>query len=280
MNAVKQSLTYREEMFAGSGNVALFARSWRPEGQVRGVVVVVHGFMAHSGMYQWTAERFVALGLAVYAFDLRGHGRSEGDRFWVDDFADYVEDLGRFVALARSREPGAPTYVLGHSAGGIVASLYAVDHRAGLAGLISESLAFELPAPDFALAIMKGLDHVAPHLHVLSLNPEHFSRDPAFVEAMKKDPLVNHLPGPTHTLAALVRADARLRKSFPAISLPVLILHGLADKAAKPQGSQLFFDTVGSHDKTLKLYDGAFHDLLNDVDKERVMADITEWIRT
>jgi acylglycerol lipase len=278
MNAVKQSLAYREEMFPGSGNVSLFARSWRPPGPVRGVVVIVHGFMAHSGMYQWTAERLVALGLAVYAFDLRGHGRSEGDRYWVDDFADYVGDLERFVGLARSREVGAPTYVLGHSAGGVVASLYAVDHQAELAGLISESFAFDLPAPDFALAVMKGLDHIAPHLHVLSLKPEDFSRDPGFVEAMRKDPLVNHMPGPTHTLAALARADAKLRKSFPALSLPVLILHGLADKAAKPHGSQIFFDTVGSKDKTLKLYEGAFHDLLNDVDKERVMGDVTEWL--
>ncbi len=278
MNALKQSLIYREEMFPGSGNVPLFARSWRPAGPVRGVVVIVHGFMAHSGMYQWTAERLLALGMAVYAFDLRGHGRSEGERFWVEDFADYVGDLGRFVDLARAREPGAPTYVLGHSAGGIVASLYAVDHQAGLAGLISESFAFELPAPDFALAIMKGLDHIAPHLHVLSLKPEQFSRDLGFVEAMRKDPLVNHMPGPTRTLAALARADASLRKGFAAISLPVLILHGLADRAAKPHGSQIFFDAVGSQDKTLKLYAGAFHDLLNDVDKGRVMADITEWI--
>jgi acylglycerol lipase len=278
MNTVKQSLAYREEMFPGSGDVPLFARSWRPEGPVRGVVVIVHGFMAHSGMYQWTAERLVALGLAVYAFDLRGHGRSEGARYWVDDFTDYVGDLERFVALVRAREPGAPTYVLGHSAGGVVAALYAVDHQAELAGLISESFAFELPAPDFALAIMKGLDHIAPHLHVLSLKPEDFSRDRGFVEAMRRDLLVNHMPGPTHTLAALARADSSLRKSFPAIALPVLILHGLADKAAKPHGSQIFFDDVGSTDKTLKLYEGAFHDLLNDVDKERVMDDITAWL--
>jgi acylglycerol lipase len=220
----------------------------------------------------------MAHGLSVYAFDLRGHGRSEGERFWVDDFADYVGDLERFVALARAREPGAPTYVLGHSAGGIVASLYAVDHQAELAGLISESFAFDLPAPDFALAIMKGLDHIAPHLCVLKLKPEDFSRDAGFVEAMRKDPLVNHMPGPTHTLAALARADSRLRKSFSAISLPVLILHGLADKAAKPRGSQIFFDAAGSPDKTLKLYEGAFHDLLNDVDRERVMDDISAWI--
>ncbi len=134
MNAVKKALTYREEMFPGFGNVPLFACSAarRPIG---GVVVIVHGFMAHSGMYRWTAERLVALGLAVYAFDLRGMWSNGGrNASGSTDFSDYVGDLERFVGLVRAREPGAPTYLLGHSAGGIVASLYAVDHQAELAG--------------------------------------------------------------------------------------------------------------------------------------------------
>src|SRR5439155_4946846 len=83
---------------------------------------------------------------------------------------------------------------------------------------------------------------------------------------------------PTQTVAAMVRADERLKKEFPLITLPVLILHGTLDKATKPSGSQFFYDTAGSRDKTLKLYDGHFHDLLNDIDKEVVMADITRWI--
>ena len=95
---------------------------------------------------------------------------------------------------------------------------------------------------------------------------------------MNADPLIAHEVQPTQTLAALVHADERLKKEFPLITLPVLILHGTGDKAAKASGSQLFYDTAGSTDKTLKLYEGAYHDLLNDVDKEKVMADIRSWI--
>ena len=95
---------------------------------------------------------------------------------------------------------------------------------------------------------------------------------------MLNDPLIAHEVQPTRTVAQLVLADERLKREFPLITLPVLILHGTADKVTKPAGSQLFYDTVGSKDKTLKLYDKHFHDLLNDIDKERVMSDIKQWI--
>lgn len=267
-----------EEMFEGSGGLQLFARTWRPAEQPRGVVVIAHGFKSHSGLYGWVADKLVQRNLAVYALDLRGHGKSEGERYYVDKFSDYVADLGKFIAIAKAREPGLPVFLLGHSAGGVVGCTYALDHQQDIAGLVCESFAFEVPAPDFALAVIKGLAHVAPHAHVLKLKDEDFSRDPKFVETMKHDPLVIHTPGPTNTLAEMVRADARLKAEFSKITLPVLILHGTADKAAKSSGSQHFFDAAGSKDKTLKLYEGHFHDLLNDVGKEVVMADITEWI--
>jgi alpha-beta hydrolase superfamily lysophospholipase len=169
-------------------------------------------------------------------------------------------------------------FMLGHSAGGVVACTYALDHQAELAGLICESFAFQVPAPDFALAVLKGLSHIAPHAHVLPLKNEDFSRDPKVVAAMNADPLIAHETQPTQTVAAMVRADERLKKEFPLITLPVLILHGTADKATRPSGSQAFYDAAGSTDKSLKLYEGAFHDLLNDTDKETVMADITRWV--
>ena len=147
-----------------------------------------------------------------------------------------------------------------------------------LTGLISESFAHEIPAPDFALAVFKGLGHIAPHAHILHLKNEIFTRDPKAVETMEADPLIAHETQPTKTLAEMVRADERLKREFSSMTLPVLILHGTADQATKPSGSQHFYDKVGSHDKTLKLYDGHFHDLLNDLDKEIVMADIKNWI--
>jgi acylglycerol lipase len=276
--AERRKANMSEETFKGVADYNIFLRSWRPAGKARGVVAIVHGFNAHSGQYEWVASQFVARGLAVYALDLRGRGKSDGERFYVQSFADYVSDVATFVTLAKSRERGLPVFLLGHSAGGVVACTYALEHQAELAGLICESFAHQVPAPDFALAVLKGLSHVAPHAHVLRLKNEDFSRDPAVVEAMNHDPLIADESQPTQTVAAMVRADERLKKEFPQITLPVFILHGTLDKATKPSGSQLFYDTTGSADKTLKLYEGYYHDLLHDLGKEVVLSDIQAWI--
>jgi alpha-beta hydrolase superfamily lysophospholipase len=267
-----------EERLEGAGGLKISVRSWQPDGPARAVVVIVPGFNSHSGYYGWVAGQFAASGLAVYAVDLRGRGKSDGERFYVEKFADYVSDVATLVTLAKSREPGLPVFLLGHSAGGVVSCVYTLEHQAELAGLICESFAHQVPAPDFALAVLKGLSHVAPHAHVLRLKNEDFSRDPGVVQAMNDDPLIAHEVQPTQTVAEMVRADERLKKEFPLITLPVLILHGTLDKATKPSGSQLFYEKASSRDKTLKLYEGHFHDLLNDLDKEVVMADVKSWI--
>lgn len=267
-----------EDRFDGAGDLRIFFRVWRPEGAPRGVVAICHGVNSHSGQYFWAAEQLTAKGFVVYALDLRGRGLSDGERFFVRDVAEYVGDLAELISIAKDREPGLPVFLLGHSAGGVVSCTYALGYQAELAGLVCESFAFEVPAPDFALAAIKGISHLAPHAHVLKLHNDDFSRDAAWVKSMNEDPLIAHEVQPTSTVAALVRADERLKKEFPLITLPVLIMHGTADKATKPSGSQLFYDTAGSADKTLKLYEGHFHDLLNDVGREGVMADIVGWI--
>ncbi len=261
-----------------SGGLSLFYRSWRPAGTPRAVVAIVPGFNSHSGYYAWVAEQFVAKGLAVYALDLRGRGKSDGERFYVQTFADYEADVAAMMSMIKSRETNQKVFLLGHSAGGVVSCLYTFDHQRELAGLICESFAFKIPAPDFALAVFKGLAHIAPHAHVLHLKNEDFSRDPAVVAAMNADTLIAHETQPTQTLAEMVRADERLEKEFPGVTLPLLILHGTQDKATKPSGSQQFYDAAGSRDKTLKLYEGGYHDLLNDTDREVVLRDIVAWI--
>src|SRR5262249_37236868 len=145
------------------------------------VVVIVPGFNSHSGYYEWVAGQLTANGLAVYAIDLRGRGKSDGERFYVQNFEDYVDDVASFVSIVKGQEPGLPVFMLGHSAGGVVACSYALTYQQELKGLICESFAFEVPAPDFALAVLKGLSHIAPHAHVLKLHNEDFSRDPDVV---------------------------------------------------------------------------------------------------
>lgn len=268
-----------ESSFAGVDGLKIFTRSWHPaEGKPRAVVIIVHGFNAHSGQYLWVAEQLVAHDLAVYALDLRGRGKSDGERYYVQKFDNYVDDVATFVTMVKAQEPGLPLFLLGHSAGGVVSCIYTLEHQAELAGFICESFAHEVPAPDFAIAALKGLSHIAPHAHVLKLNNEDFSRDPQVVAAMNNDPLIAHEVQPTQTVAEMARADDRLKREFPLITLPLLILHGTLDKATKPSGSQHFYERAGSTDKTLKLYEGHFHDLLHDIDKEIVMGDIQQWI--
>jgi acylglycerol lipase len=256
----------------------LFFRAWRPTGGARAVLAVVPGFNSHSGHYQWLAEQLLERGVATYALDLRGRGKSEGERFFVESFDDYVSDVTDFMRVVKAREPSLPTFLLGHSAGGVVSCLYALAHQQELAGLLCESFAFQVPAPDFALAVLKGLSHIVPHAHVLTLHNRDFSRDAAVVAALDADPLIAGESQPTQTVAAMVRADEKLAQSFGNITLPVLIMHGTADKATRPSGSQLFFEQTGSTDKTLKLYEGSFHDPLNDLDRALVLSDISAWL--
>ncbi|UAL10173.1 alpha/beta hydrolase [Caulobacter segnis] len=277
MNAMPKTLATEDAITNGAGQ-RIYFRAWRPTSAPKAIVVICPGLLAHSGLYAWPAERLANLGYCVYAVDLRGRGLSEGERYFVETIDEYVDDVGTVIAMAKNRDTGLPTYLLGHSAGGVVACVYALTHPAMLNGLICESFAFEVPAPDAALALITLASRFFPRAPVLKLKAEDFSRDPVIVERLKGDALIDDEVQPAATVAALARANQRLKTSFPQISTPVLILHGSADKVTRPRGSQRFFDTTGSTDKTLKIYEGHVHDLLADFDKERVLADIGQWI--
>jgi alpha-beta hydrolase superfamily lysophospholipase len=267
-----------EEKIESSKGLRIFVRSWMPASTPRAVVVVCHGVNSHSGQYLWVGEQLAGAGYATFALDLRGRGQSEGERFYVEDIADYVSDVANTITLAKSRNPGLPVFLLGHSAGGVTSAAYVLDNQSELAGFICESFAFQVPAPGFALSAIKGIRHIAPRLPVLKLKNEDFSRDPKVVAALNSDPLTAGEIQPAMTVAALVRADERLREEFPTITIPLLIMHGTDDKATVCRGSEFFYQTAASQDKTLKLYEGHYHDLLADLGKEQVMADVQAWI--
>jgi alpha-beta hydrolase superfamily lysophospholipase len=266
-----------EQFLDGSGG-RIFTRHWEPEETPKASLVICHGVNSHGGQYIRAGEEFAGRGFAVTALDLRGRGQSDGERFYIDSIDDYVSDLSQAIELARSKHPDLPLYLLGHSAGGVTSVTYTLDHQDRIDGLICESFAFRVYAPDFALKLLEGASHLAPHAHVLKLKMEDFSRDPEWVAQLNADPLTLDEVQPVSTVAAFARAGERFEREFPRITLPVLILHGTADKATRPDGSQQFFDEAGSADKTLKLYDGHYHDLLNDLGREQVFDDIVAWI--
>jgi len=267
-----------ERTFEGVGGLKIAARSWRPEGAARGTVILIHGFNSHSGFMAWPAEQFAGAGFAAYALDLRGRGKSEGRRFYVEQFSDWLGDVDKLAEIARSENPGVPVYVLGHSVGGVIASSYVFEHQPEIAGLICESFAFDVGLPHLVQLALEGASHLVPHLPLYSLKNEIFSRDPAVVAEMNNDPLIKDEKQPAETASEVLKAAARLKENMPNFRVPVFIIHGTDDKATRPEGSQYFYDNVGSEDKTLKLYEGGYHDLLNDIDKKIVMADILAWV--
>lgn len=275
METNKQLLT---ATFNANDGYKIFYRNWKPASTPKAVVVIVHGFNSHGGYYQWAAEQLTGDGYEVYAIDLRGRGNSDGERFYLPNYDDVIADIDQLVSIAKNAHPGLPLFVLGHSAGGVLSCIYMLEHQDRVNGFVCESFAYQVPAPDFVLAVLKGISHIAPHAHVLKLNNEDFSRDAATVDYMNNDPLIAHEVQPTKTVQQMVLADERLKKEFSEIMLPVFIIHGTGDKATKPEGSQYFYDHVGSADKTLKFYEGHYHDLLLDIDKDVVMNDILEWL--
>ena len=270
-------MTNEEEIISKDGT-KLHVRTWLPVGIPRAIVVLVHGLKAHSGLYEWPATQLANAGFAAYAVDLRGHGKSGGERLYAATISEYVDDVRAIVKHAKMHH-GQPMFMLGHSAGGVIACAYALEDQHELAGLICESFALEVPASRVTLALLKGVARIAPHLGVFKLKDEHFSRDPAFVDQMKNDPLIPRSGYPAQTIAELARTDERLHTELAQITIPVLVLHGTEDHVTLPSGSKHFGAIGGSHDKTLTLYQGHFHDLLNDVGKEDVLGDVIDWLQ-
>jgi acylglycerol lipase len=269
-----------EETFQSTGGATIFYRSWLPASTPKAVVVLQHGFNSHSGQYDWAATQFAAAGYAVYAGDLRGRGKSSGKRFYVSSFSEYISDISGVADIARSRHPGLKVFVLGHSAGGVIATSYTLDNQDKVAGLICESFAYRIPAPEFALDFFAFLSHFFPNAPGVKLNNAHFTRDPAALALLNADPLIANETQPLKTVAEMWKADRRLQVSFGKIKVATLIIHGTKDQATVPAGSEFFYKNSGAADKTLKLYEGHFHDLLSDTGKEIVMGDILQWVNT
>ncbi|MEI9946748.1 MAG: lysophospholipase [Chitinophagaceae bacterium] len=263
--------------FSNNKGQNIFYRNWK-NGEPKGIVLIVHGLNSHSGYYENFALQLNENNFEVYAIDLAGRGRSDGERYYIGDYNDIVADIDHLLNTIKATHPAVPVFLLGHSAGSVFASVYAVQYQDKLNGLISESFAFQLPAPGFALATIKFLAHIIPHARLVKLNNGDFSRDKTVVDTMNNDPLLTNEKQPAKTMQQLLLAAEYLKKAMPGIKLPLLILHGTADKATKPGGSEYFMEHASSADKQLKLYEGHYHDLLNDKYYGIVVRDILRWL--
>jgi acylglycerol lipase len=265
--------------FAGAMGRSIFWRSWTPDTPARAVIVLVHGLGEHSGRYDHVVARLVGEGYAVHAVDHRGHGRSDGHRAFIEDMDNVVADVDTLVDQAVAAQPGVPVFMLGHSMGGLISLRYAIAHQQRLAGLILSATLARLEAVPKPLELVgRALSVIAPRAPLIAIDVTLVSRDPAVVEAYRADPLVHHGKVPARTAVQLADAVERFPSSVGAITVPTLILYGTADGLCAPSGSVMLGDRIGAADKTVKAYDGLFHEILNEPERETVLADIVDWL--
>ena len=270
-----------EAYFSGIGGRRLLRRAWTParEADARAVVVIAHGAGEHSGRYQHVAARLVDEGFAVYALDHRGHGRSEGPRALIERLRYAVSDLDAVVVDALGRHPGTPLFLLGHSMGGTLGLCYALRRQERLAGLLlSGPLAALEAAPAWMRMGSRVLSGITPRLPLVSIDASLISRDPAVVQAYVADPLVYHGRLPARTVAELARAVDAFPVAVRSITVPTLIMYGTADGLCPPRGSVMLGEEIGAADKTVIAYEGVYHEILNEPERERVLGDVGAWL--
>lgn len=264
--------------FTGEGGVEISYRAWPSGGEPRAAVVISHGGGEHSGRYAHVASALNEAGYAVWALDHRGHGRSGGERMRFGSVAPLAADLRRLVAIAAEAVPGRKPFLLAHSMGAAVALDYACDHQEELSGLIlSGALASVDQAPPVRLAA-RAIARVAPGRGLFKVNPETVSRDPEVVAAYDSDPLNFHGSFPAETIVALERVGLSFPDRLPALTLPLLIMHGAEDRLTPPNGSRLVNELASSEDKILRLYEGLRHEILNEPEGPEIIAEIVAWL--
>ena len=255
---------------------------WRAAGMRCATVALIHGLAEHAGRYAALAQHLNANGIELIAIDLRGHGLAPGERAWVERFDQYLLDADALVTEA-ARNDG-PLFLMGHSMGGAIAALHAIEKHAGhgrrLNGLIlsSPALAPGHDVPRWMLAMSQRISRIWPRFPAMKIDAKLLSRDHEIVEANQNDPLVHHGAIPARTGAELLLAMQRIEEGRASLRMPLLVWHGTADKLTEPEGSRDFGEHAGSFDKTLTLYEGSYHETMNDLDRERVIASLVGWI--
>ncbi len=265
--------------FTGRGARQLFYRTWVPA-PAKALVVLAHGLGEHSGRYEHVGQHLARAGYAVWALDHCGHGRSDGTRVFVDRFDTFVEDLETFRALAVPAQPGLPTFLLGHSMGGAIATAHAIDHPGCFAGMVLTGPALQpsLRVSALVVAVGKLVAKVCPKLGVVGLDGGKVSRDPAVVVAYRVDPLVHHGKVTAGLGVQLLARAARFPAEVAGLSLPVLIIHGQADELVPIESSRNLVPRFGSPDLTFIEEPGLYHEVLNEPEQERVLATIVSWM--
>ncbi len=270
--------------FVGAAGTPIFTQAWLPSQPPAAVVVISHGLAEHSGRYAGLAARLTGAGFAVHVSDHRGHGRSgnspRGGRANLGRWRDAVADLWTHVAESAAAHAGRPVFLVGHSMGGALALDLALRHPQAIRGLVlsGPAIATDEARPGIRLLLARVLARLAPNTGVLRLPAEYVSRDPAVVRAYECDPLVYRGSVPARTVVELLNAMPRLQADANRLRVPVLVMHGGDDRLVPTTPNRLVYDRIGSVDRTVRIYDGLFHEIFNEPERDRVIDDLLAWI--
>ncbi|XP_072329149.1 monoglyceride lipase-like isoform X1 [Scyliorhinus torazame] len=279
-----QGLPYRDlPHFVNADGDYIFCRYWEPPEPPRALVMIIHGAGEHSGRYAEVVTMLLRQSLFVFSHDHVGHGQSEGKRLVVSDFKMYVRDCLQHIDLMKSRHPGLQVFLFAHSMGGLMA-IYVVHERpddfAGVIFVAPLVLMNPESATPLKVFCAKVLDHILPNISLGYMDPHFISREEKEVKDYIADPLNYHGPVRVRFATVLLKAVTGLEKVLPTVTTRMLLLHGDADKLCDISGSYLFYDLAASTDKTLKVFQGSFHQLHKEltVVTEEMFKLIEKWL--
>ncbi len=282
-------MEHREGSFAASDGLELYRQCWRPEGRTRAALAIVHGMGEHSGRYQNVIHALVPKGYVIHGFDLRGCGRSPGQRGHIDSWSQFRGDLDAFLRSVREQErlicpppgeSGVPLFLMGHSMGGLIVLDYVLRRPEGLVGTLLSAPGLEPlgVAKPWMVLVARLLTRIWPRFALdVELEVAAVSRDSAVVEAYRQDPLC-HAKGSVRWGTESLAVIEWIKAHAGDLRLPILMTHGSADRLVSPAGTRAFFDAVTFPDKTFHLYQGGYHEPHNDLDHEQVLGDYQSWL--
>ncbi|BAY26089.1 alpha/beta hydrolase fold protein [Calothrix sp. NIES-2100] len=273
---------HSEDTFKGVGKLALYYQSWLPEGELRAILVIVHGLGAHSGRFGNIIEKLIPKQYAVYAFDMRGNGRSPGQRGHINSWAEFREDLRIFIELIQTKHPGCPIFVMGHSLGAVVVLDYILRHpkeASTLKGAIALAPVLgKVGVSKVRLLIGKLLSRIWPQFTLSTgIDLSTASRDEKVLAAYAQDPQ-RHTLGTARLATEYFTTVDWIYTHAADWQLPLLILHGGADRVALPEGGERFYQLVTYKDKLRVVYPEAYHELHSDLNYQEVLTDLENWL--
>lgn len=267
--------------FKSIRDLNIYYKGWLPDGDVKAVILIVHGVGEYCERYTNVINHFVPLGYAVYGLDHIGHGKSGGARSMVVRFEDFIEPLTTYYKMVKDWHPHRSIFIYGHSMGGLITSFYLLEHQADFKGAIISAPAVKIPdnISPMVIAIGKILSTIAPKVGLIGLDTNYLSHDKTVVDTYNADPLVFHGKMPARLSAEMLRAMLRVADDARKITLPLFIFQGSGDKIVDPAGAPMLYEKAGSKDKTIKIYEGLYHEVHNEPEREKMFADLEGWLQ-